>query len=529
MNLSEQFIRRPVLTTLLMASILFFGIISYMALPVSDLPNVDYPTITVTTSNPGSNPERMANTVGTPLEREFMTIEGLDTLVSNSVTGTTTNVLQFSLEKNIDAAAQDVQAAINRAQPNLPEDLPYNPTYRKANPADTPIIYFAVTSPSMTLAELYDMGNTYIGQRLNMIEGVSQVLTYGEPFAVRVQVDPQKLAAKEIGIDEVLSTVQEGNVDNPTGTLFGPDQEFTIDVNGQLLKADGYDQLVVKNKDGALVKIHDLGRSLNSLQNDKIYLNYLTKDSNQQCVVIAVKRSPGSNTVAIIDTINELLPSILRQLPSSLELHRIFDKAEFITESVRDVEMTLIIAFILVVGIIYLSLGKIMNTIIPSLALPLTIVGTFAGMHLLGFSLDILSLLALTLSIGFLVDDAIVVLENNVRHVKKGEAPFDATLKGSREISITILSTSICLVSVFIPMLFLGGVIGRLFREFAVTIVMAIVISTFISLTLTPMLCARLIPPYDQDKKSKMERGIDFVTEKSPRHLSSCPHMDFQS
>lgn len=514
MNVSEPFTRRPVMTTLVMITILYFGAISFYGLPVSDLPNVDYPTIMVTTSNPGSSPETMANTVGTPLEREFMTIEGVQALVSNSVTGTTTNVLQFSLDRSVDAAAQDVQAAINRAQPNLPEDLPYNPTYRKVNPADTPIIYFAVTSPTMTISQLYDMGNTYIGQRLNMIDGVSQVLTYGEPFAVRVQVDPQELAAKEIGIDEVLDTVQRGNVDNPTGTLFGPDQEFTIDVNGQLLHGGEYDQLVIKNQDGAMVKIHDVGRSLNSLQDDKIYLNYLTKESDQQCVVIAVQRAPGSNTVAIIDRINELLPVILRQLPPNLEVHRIFDKAEFINDSVRDVEMTLIIAFVLVVGIIYISLGKVMNTIIPSLALPLSIIGTFAGMYLFGFSIDILSLLALTLSIGFLVDDAIVVLENNVRHVQKGETPFEASLKGSKEISITIFSTSICLIAVFIPMLFLGGVIGRLFREFAVTIVLAVAISTFISLSLTPMLCSRVLPPYEGSTKTRMERLVDLITEK---------------
>ncbi len=515
MSLSEPFIRRPVMTTLVMATILFFGIISYENLPVSDLPNVDYPTIQVTVSNPGSNPETMACTCATPLEREFMTIEGLDTITSQSITGSTTIILQFVLNRSMDAAGEDVQAAINRAQPNLPQDLPYNPTYRKVNPAATPILYIAITSESMDLAELYDYGNTFIGQRLAMIEGVSQVITYGEPYAARIQINPAQLAGMDIGINEVASAVEKGNVDMPTGTIYGRKNEFTIDIDGQLMRAEGYNQLVLKAKDGSIVKVSDIGRALNSLENDKYYLNYMSRTANQPCVIIAIQRQPGENTVAVIQRIDKLLPTIQKQLPSSLIYHRVYDQSLNIFQSVEDVKHTLLIAFILVVIIIYLTLGKLLNTVIPVLALPLSIIGTFTVMYLLNFSIDILSLLALTLSIGFLVDDAIVVLENNVRHVQQGEAPLDAALAGSKEIAITILSMTLCLISVFIPMIFMGGVVGRLFREFALTIVIAIALSGIISLTLSPLLCRFFIPKHDPNKKKNfIERMVDKSNEK---------------
>ena len=514
MNLSEPFIRRPVMTTLVMICILVFGIISYKKLPVNNMPNVDYPTISVSVGYPGANPETMANTCATPLEKEFMTIEGLDSIASTSNTGSTNLVLQFNLEKNIDDASIDVQAAINRATPNLPQDLPYNPIYRKVNPAATPILYFALTSPSMDLADLYDYGNKFIGQRLSMIEGVSQVQTFGAAYAARIQIDPEKLAAMQVGLDEISEAIQKGTVDFPTGILYGKKNEFTVDVAGQLFKAEGYNDLVIKTKDGALVKISQIGRALNSLSNDKFYLNYTKKDFSAESVILAIQRQPGVNTVQIIKDIKKILPTIQKTLPASLELHHLYDQSEVIQESVDDVTLTLIIALILVIIVIYLSLGKILNTVIPSLALPLSIVGTFAIMLLLDFSLDILSLLALTLSIGFLVDDAIVVLENNVRHVQLGESPFEGTIKGSKEISVTIISMTICLIAVFIPMLFLGGLVGRLFREFAITIVTAVAISGIISLSLTPLLSSRFIPPYKKGKKGRIENFCDTCNEK---------------
>lgn len=514
MNLSEPFIRKPIMTFLIMVAIFAFGFLAYENLPVSDLPNVDFPTLEVTASNPGSNPETMASTIATPLEREFMTIDGLQAITSNSRTGKTSFVLQFSLDKSMDSAAQDVQAAINRAEPLLPKNLPYNPTYRKVNPSATPILYFAITSPTMTLAELYDYGNTYIGQRLSMVEGVSQVETYGAPFAVRIQVDPEKVSAINMGIDEISAAIQQGNVDFPTGTLFGPSREFTIDVDGQLTKASGYNSLAIKNKDGALVHIHDIGEALDSLKNDKYTISYSTDEQNQKAVVLAIRRQPGENTIKVINAINNRLPIIQKELPESLSINRVFDKSEAINEGIRGIKDTLLVAFILVVAIIYLTLGKLRNTIIPVLVLPMSVFGTFAVMLLFGYSLDILSLLALTLSIGFLVDDAIVVLENSVRHIQMKESPFDASIHSSKEISFTVLSTSVCLIAVFIPMLFLGGVIGRLFREFGMTIVIVIVLSTFIALSLTPMLCSRFLKSYDADKKSWAEKMADRMTDK---------------
>lgn len=510
-NLSEPFIRRPVMTLLVMTSILFFGFLSYRSLPVNDLPSVDFPVISVVTSNPGASPETMANTVATPLEKEFMSISGLTAMTSNSITGTTTNILQFALDKPLDSAALDVEAAINRAQPNLPTDLPYNPTYNKVNPADTPIIYYAVTSPSIQVSKLHDYASTLIGQRISMIQGVSQVMTYGSPYAARIQVNPEKLAALNIGIDEVANAIQTGNVDLPVGTLYGAKDEFTIDVDGQLFNADQYNELVIKTENNAIVKVKNIGNALDSQKDDKYYLKYLEKGkSPKPCIVIAVQKQVGGNAVKIVESIEKLLPNLQKEIPSSIAFHKIYDKAEGIKASVFDVEMTLITAFILVVFIIFISLGKLTDTVIPSLSLPLAIMGTFGAMLLVGFSLNILSLLALTLSIGFLVDDAIVVLENNVRHVEMGKNPFTGTIEGSKQISFTILSMSLCLMAVFIPMIFLGGIVGKLFREFSLTIIIAVALSGFISLTFTPLLCSRFIRVRKKDQKKRfMERVAD--------------------
>ncbi len=524
MNLSEPFIRRPVMTILVMLTILFFGIISYQSLPVSDLPNVDMPTIEVSVSYPGANPETMANSVATPLEQQFMTIQAIQTILSSSNTGSTKIVLTFDLDRNIDDASTDVQQAITAAQPQLPTNLPSNPTYQKVNPAATPILYFAIENPNMTLGSLYDYTNTFIGERLSMIEGVSQVLTYGSPYAARIQVDPEKLAAKNIGIDEVTQLIENGNVDLPLGTLWGHRDDFTIDVDGQLMNAEGYNELVIKNENGSLVKIKDVGRALDSVQDDKYFMHFVDHEGDHRCLILAVQRIAGANTVEIVQRVNKVLESMKPFLPDTLKINRIYDQSETILESVEDVEMTLMVAFALVVAIIFLCLGKALNTIIPSMALPMSLCGTFAVMFLLGFSLDILSLLAMTLSIGFLVDDAIVVLENNVRHVQMGEPPFEAAVRSAKEISITVLSMTVCLTAAFIPMLFMGGVIGRLFREFAVTIIVAVLISGFISLSLTPMLASRFVKPYREERKPRMERFADAINDFMKRLYEPCLH-----
>jgi HAE1 family hydrophobic/amphiphilic exporter-1 len=522
MNLSEPFIRRPVMTILCMAAVLFFGAAAYKKLPVSDLPAVDFPTIQVKVSYPGANPETMASAVATPLEQQFMTLEGLQSIFSSSNNGSTTIVLQFSLDRDIDAASTEVQAAISTAQPNLPSDLPNNPTYRKVNPAATPILYLAFVADTMTLSDLYEYASTFIGQRLSMVNGVSQVITYGSPYAVRVQVDPEKLAARQIGLDQVTEAIQQANVDLPVGTLWGRTDDFSINVDGQLTRAPPYAEIVIKNSDGDLVKIKDVGRALDSVENDKFFMRYVTREKDEPCVILAIQRQPGANTVKIIEGINQTIEHLRPQLPAALQIFRIYDQSISILESIADVKFTLFVALILVVFIIYLSLGKLFNTLVPSLAIPISVLGTFGAMYLFGYSVDILSLLAITLSIGFLVDDAIVVLENNVRHVQLGEAPFEGTIAGSKEISTTVLSMTICLASAFIPMLFMSGIVGRLFREFAVTIVTAVLISGFVSLTLTPMLSARFIKPYHLNKKAKMEHFADWAFEKLTHLYKPC-------
>ncbi|MBX7065716.1 MAG: efflux RND transporter permease subunit [Parachlamydiales bacterium] len=524
MNLSEPFIRRPVMTLLVMISILFFGFAAYEMMPVSDLPNVDMPTIEVSASYPGASPDTMANSVTTPLEQQFMTIEGIQSIFSTSNNGSSTIILQFNLNRNIDEATTDVQAAISRAAPNLPTNLPSAPSYDKVNPAATPILFYVIRCPNMTLSDLYDYGNTFIGERISMIEGVAQVTTYGSPYAVRVQVDPEKLAAKNLGLDKVTQSIQTTNVNLPLGTLYGERDDYTIDVDGQILRAPGYSELIIKNKDGDLVKIKDVGRALDSVQNDKFTQKYVTKNGVEDCIILSIQRLPGMNTVEIVSGIKAQLKKLIPQLPSSMTIETIYDQSDAIIEGVADVKRTLFIAFCLVVAVIFVSLGKGLNTIIPAISLPLSVFGTFAIMYLLGFSIDILSLLALTLSIGFLVDDAIVVLENNVRHAQMGETPFDAALKGSKEISITVLSMTLCLAAAFIPLLFMGGVVGRLFRELSVTIIVAVLFSGFISLTLIPMLSSRFIRPYETDRKTKMERIADAMNEKMRKLYEPCLH-----
>lgn len=496
------------MTTLVMAAIIFFGIISYRQLPVSDLPNITYPAITVSASYPGSSPTTVANNVVSPLERQFLTIGGVKSIASTSSTGSATIVLQFDLSVSIDTAALEVQTAINTATPNLPQNLPYAPTYSRVNPSQTPILYFAVTSDTIPSYELYDYAYTFIGERLGTVNGVAQVQVYGSPFAVRVQVNPQKLVAKNIGLDEVARSIIGANVNIPTGTLYGQKREYTINADGQMGTAALYDKVIVKNDNGNIVRIRDIGKSLDSLSNDKMFQRFMTDKENINSVIFGVLTQPGVNSMQVIADIDTLLPEVKSALPGSIKMVRIFDKSEFIQEALLDVKMTLLIAFLLVVFVIFFYLGKPLNTLIPAIALPISIIGSFAMMWMLGFTIDVLSLLAITLSIGFLVDDAIVVLENIVRHVQMGKPAMEAAIDGSKEIGFTILSMTLSLSSVFIPLLFMQGVIGQLFHEFAVVIVTAMLISGFISLTLTPMLCSRFVQPYSDDpsKQTVMEK-----------------------
>ncbi|NGX51510.1 MAG: Multidrug resistance protein MdtB [Chlamydiae bacterium] len=506
-NISEVFIRRPVMTILVMISILFFGILAYQALPVSDLPDVEYPTIEVTTSYPGAGPETISDTLTSPLERQFTAIDGIQTIASSSTNGMSTIVLQFNLDKDIDSAATDVQAAINQAQPNLPSNLPNFPTYKKTNPAQTPVIYISVSSDLMTLGDLYDYAYSLMGRRLGMVEGVSDVDVYGSPFAVRVQVDPDYLSAHQIGINGLAERIANSNPELPVGNLYGPDVEYTIEVDGQMERAEGYNNLIIRNNNHALLKIKDVGRALNSLKSDKYSLDYITEDSKTPCVVIAILKQPGANTIKVIQGVKVLLEELKWELPSSIKLEVLFDQSQWIVEAVHDVQFTLLVAFLLVVLVILFYLGKVRDTLIPIIALPMSVIGTFALMYLYGFTIDILSLLAITLSIGFLVDDAVVVLENINRHSEMGKSPWEASLNGSRQISFTIISMTLSLACVFIPMVFMAGIMGRIFREFAITIVTAVLISGFISLSLTPMLCSRFIAKQNSDgRKNWIER-----------------------
>jgi HAE1 family hydrophobic/amphiphilic exporter-1 len=516
MNFSDIFIRRPVATTLIMIAILLFGVMAYRFLPISDLPNVDFPTIQVSASLPGASPETMAASVATPLERQFSTIAGLDSMTSSSILGSTSITLQFNLSKDIDAAAQDVQAAIAGAGRQLPPSMPSPPTYNKVNPADSPILYLSLASDTLPLSTLDEFGQTMMAQRISTVPGVAQVQVYGsQKYAVRIQLDPRALASRGIGIDEAAEAVRNANVNLPTGTLYGKHQAFTVEADGQLTRAAAYGPLIVAYRNGAPVRLQDIGRAADSVENDKQAAWNVNAQGAARTLTLAVQKQPGTNTVETVDRIRKLLPSFRKQLPASATLRVRFDRSIPIRESVDDVKFTLLLTLGLVVMVIFLFLRNLSATVIPSLALPLSIVGTFAVMYMLGFSLDNLSLMALTLSVGFVVDDAIVMLENIVRHMERGEKPLEAALKGSKEIGFTIISMTISLAAVFIPVLFMGGIVGRLFHEFAVTIGVAILISGFVSLSLTPMLCSRFLKPERETKHGALyrwsERGFDAM------------------
>ena len=507
MNISGLFIRRPIATTLVMAAILLFGVMGYRLLPVSDLPNVDFPTINVSAGLSGANPETMASAVATPLEKQFSTIAGLDAMTSSSTQGGTSITLQFDLSRDIDGAAQDVQAAISRVQRQLPQDV-LPPSFRKVNPADSPILFLAVSCPTLSLSTLDEYAQTFLAQRISTVSGVAQVQVFGsQKYAVRVQVDPQALVARGIGIDEVTRAVDAGNPNLPTGILWGPHRAYTVRADGQIESAPEFRRLIITYRDGAPVRLQDVARVLDDVQDNKTASWF----DGSRAIMLAVLRQPGTNTVAVADAVKRIVADLGPQLPGSVRVQTMFDRSQSIRDSVHDVKVTLFITLCLVVLVIFLFLRNLSATVIPSLALPLSIVGTFAAMYLLDYSLDNLSLMALTLSVGFVVDDAIVMLENIVRHMEMGKRPLQAALDGAREIGFTILSMTLSLTAVFIPVLFMGGIIGRLFQEFAVTIGIAILVSGFVSLTLTPMLASRFLRPPREERHGRFYEASERV------------------
>jgi hydrophobic/amphiphilic exporter-1 (mainly G- bacteria), HAE1 family len=524
MNIAEPFIRRPVMTTLVMSAILLFGIAAYRLLPVSDLPNVDFPTILVNASLPGASPETMASAVATPLEGQFSTIAGLDNMTSTSGLGSAQITLQFNLSRNIDAAAQDVQAMIAKAARLLPADMPSPPTYRKVNPADSPILYLALNSPTLPLSTVDEYAEVSVAQRISMISGVAQVSVYGsQKYAVRIQLDPRVLASRGIGIDEVAGAVAGANVNLPTGTLQGASKSYTIQANGQLNDAAAYRPLIVAYRNGNPVRLRELGSVIDSVENDKVASWFNTGTQSTRAVILAIQRQPGTNTIEVVDAIKALLPEFRAEMPASVKLDVLYDRSESIRESVSDVKFTLGLAVVLVVLVIFLFLRNLSATIIPSLALPMSLIGTFTAMYLLGLSVDNLSLMAMILAVGFVVDDAIVMLENIVRHMEQGEPVLQASLAGSKEIGFTILSMTISLVAVFIPVLFMGGIMGRLLHEFAVVISISILVSGVVSLSLTPMLCSRFLRPHGREKHGRvylaLEQFFDGMLELYERSL----------
>jgi hydrophobic/amphiphilic exporter-1 (mainly G- bacteria), HAE1 family len=495
MNLSEPFIRRPVMTAVLTVSVIVFGVLSYFRLPVNDLPVVDYPVISVQANYPGASPDTVANNIATPLERQFMQINGLELVTSQSTQGHVSFTLQFALDKSIDAAATDVQTAISQATGSLPTDLPSPPTYSKTNPNDQPILYIALTSDSVTPGRLYDYGSTQVGQRISILPGVSSVNVFGTKSAVRIKVDPSAMWARGISIDDLVTAVKNGTSYTGAGQFDSASGTALLQPNGQLDSAQAYGNLIVSSTNGAPVYLRDVADVQDTVQDERIKMRFWVRgyDEPAATVVVAVNRQAGSNVVAVAKSVKDMLPVISAELPGSIRVTPIYDRSLTIVNSVDDVQATLAIAFVLVVAVIFLFLGRATDTLIPAVALPLSLLLTFMAMSLLGYSLDNLSLMALTLAIGFLVDDAIVFLENTVRLMEKGMNALDATLQSAREISFTILSMTISLAAVFLPLVFMAGLVGRIFREFAITIVVSIIASGLVSLTLTPLMCARLL------------------------------------
>src|SRR5476651_2572354 len=514
MHLSAIFIKRPIATSLLMLGIALFGVIAYRALPVSDLPNVDFPTLNVGAGLPGGDPGTMASSVASPLERQFTTIAGLDEMTSSSSTGSSNVTLQFDLGRDIDSAAVDVQTAIAAVMPLLPAGMPAPPSFRKFNPADQPIMFLGLTSDVVPMYVLDDYAETLIAPRISMVSGVSQVQVQGaQKYTVRVQVDPNKLHAEGIGLNEVNTALQNWNVNTPTGQLFGREATFNIKAEGQLMNADAFKPVIVAYRNGAAVRLDQIANVLDNVEDNKNASWLYTKAGGRRAINLQVMRQPGSNTIEVTDAVRALLPSFEEALPPSVHLTIRGDRSKNIREAFSDIQWTMLITLVLVVAVIYAFLHSGSATLIPALALPFSILGTFAVMQVMNFTLDNLSMMALILSIGFVVDDAIVMLENIVRHMEAGEAPLEASLKGSKEIGFTILTMTTSLAAVFIPILFMAGIIGRLFREFAVTITTAILISGVVSVTLTPMLCSRFLRVVHskQGFAGLMDRGFDAL------------------
>ncbi|HKS08386.1 MAG TPA: efflux RND transporter permease subunit [Pyrinomonadaceae bacterium] len=514
MNLSEPFIRRPVMTAVLTLSVILFGVMAYLQLPVNDLPVVDYPVIQVTVGYPGASPDTIANNIATPLERQFMQINGLEVVTSSSTQGVATFTLQFALDKNIDAAATDVQTAISQATGSLPSDLPSPPTYSKSNPNDQPLMYIAMTSDSVTPGQLYDYASTNVGQRLSILPGVSQVNVYGTKSAIRIKANPAAMWARDISIDDLNNAIKNGTSYTGAGQLDSSSGTAILRPQGQLETAEQYSNLIVGGTNNAPIYLRDVATVKDSVQDERVNMRFWVRGRTVPAatVIVAVSRRAGANAVEVSKSIYETLPLINQELPGSIFIMPIYDRSQSIVHSVADVQVTLVIAFVLVVIVIFAFLGRVTDTLIPVVALPLSLLITFIAMRGLGYSLDNLSLMALTLAIGFLVDDAIVFLENTVRRMERGEQPFEAAINSAKEISFTIMSMTISLAAVFIPLVFMTGLVGRIFREFAITIVIAILASGLVSLTLTPLMCARMLSGRGEgSKKTWMERVIGGI------------------
>ncbi len=513
MNLPELCIKRPVMTSLLMIVLVVFGLATYKLLPVSALPRVDFPTINVTAVLPGASPETMAASVASPMERQFSTIAGISSMTSSSSPGSTQITIQFDLSRDIDGAALDVQSAISTVLRRLPPEMTTPPSFRKVNPSDQPILFLALVSPTLPLFTVNEYADR-IGQLISQISGVAQVSVFGaQKFAVRVQVDPEQAAARNLSLNDIRDSVARANSNVPVGTMQGPRQNITIQATGQMEKAEDYRNVVVAYRNGQAIKLEEVARLYNSVENDKVAGWY----NGERAIILAIQRQPDANTVAVVDEVRNRMPSYLAFVPPTIDIKFLNDRSISIREAVDDVQFTLALSIALVVLVIFLFLKSLPATVIPSLAVPVSVIGTFAAMYLMGFSVNNMTLLALTLCVGFVVDDAIVMLENIMRHIEEGMKPFEAALVGAREIGFTILSITFSLVAVFIPVLLMGGVVGRIFREFAITISVAILVSGFVSLTLTPMLCARMLKEPDHNKRHNFilrwfEAGFEAVT-----------------
>src|SRR5712671_3923245 len=500
MNISETCIRRPVLTTLITASILVLGIFAYRLLPVAALPAVDFPTIAITATLPGASAETMAASVAAPIERQLSTIAGITSLTSSSSLGITSITIQFDLNRGIDGAALDVQTALSVAQRRLPVEMTTPPSFRKVNPGDFPILYISLNSPTLPLSVVDEYGEITLAQQISQLPGIAQVLVFGaQKFAVRVQVDPVAAAARNISLDDIRTVVAKTNSNTPVGTLNGPKQSVTLTASSAMTKAEEYRKVVVAYRNGAPVYLDQVARVIDSVENDKIASWF----NNDRAIVLAIQRQPDANTVAVVDSVRARLPQYRASIPPSIRMEVLMDRSVSIRASVVDVQETLLIAICLVVLVIFLFLRSVSATLIPALAVPISLIATCAAMYAFGFSINNMTLLALTLSVGFVVDDAIVMLENIVRHIEGGMRPFEAALKGAREIGFTIISITFSLIAVFIPVLLMGGMVGRVFREFAVTIAIAIILSGFVSLTLTPMLCARVLRGHHEGEQKQ--------------------------